>query len=223
MRRKDSRQEPGWSQSTQQRLLEIAGEVFASRGFEGATVAEITSKAGVNVASINYHFRGKLGLYVAVLRQSLPPPTLGSSNKKISPAAQLTAFITEFVHALLHGGRPSWQTRLMAREIAQPTPALREVIRKIILPNHTRLRGILSAHLGLPAESEPVRLSAQSIIAQCVHWAHCQPVLAHIWPELRMDEEQVERIAAHVAKFSIAGLKAMRPAPSGKGTKKRNR
>src|SRR3954451_22724831 len=41
---------------TRQRLLEVAGEVFAEQGFKNATVREICKRAEANVAAINYHF-----------------------------------------------------------------------------------------------------------------------------------------------------------------------
>jgi len=48
------------------RILEAACSVFATRGFREATVAEICSRAGANVAAVNYHFRDKNSLYIAV-------------------------------------------------------------------------------------------------------------------------------------------------------------
>jgi AcrR family transcriptional regulator len=42
-------------------------ELFAERGFKGATADQIAARAGVNKAMINYHFRTKRGLYESVL------------------------------------------------------------------------------------------------------------------------------------------------------------
>ncbi|WP_255211011.1 TetR/AcrR family transcriptional regulator [Methylogaea oryzae] len=48
---------------TRDRLLRAAGQVFAEKGFREATVREICRHAEVNVAAVNYHFRGKEALY----------------------------------------------------------------------------------------------------------------------------------------------------------------
>ena len=49
------------------RILVAAGVVFAKAGFAAGSVREISLKARVNVASINYYFSSKEGLYREVL------------------------------------------------------------------------------------------------------------------------------------------------------------
>jgi AcrR family transcriptional regulator len=51
---------------TKERLLATAEEVFASRGFAGASTREIAAKAGVNISSLHYHWESKERLYLAV-------------------------------------------------------------------------------------------------------------------------------------------------------------
>ena len=55
---------------TKERLLKSAGEVFAKKGYSDATIAEICSLAGTNIASVNYHFKNKKALYVEAWRQA---------------------------------------------------------------------------------------------------------------------------------------------------------
>jgi AcrR family transcriptional regulator len=52
--------------STKARILRAAEEVFATRGFEGASTREIAARAGVNISSLHYHWASKETLYLAV-------------------------------------------------------------------------------------------------------------------------------------------------------------
>ena len=54
--------------STKARILDAAEEVFAQRGFEGASTREIAARADVNISSLHYHWASKETLYVAVFR-----------------------------------------------------------------------------------------------------------------------------------------------------------
>src|SRR5687768_6942688 len=55
---------------TRQTLLEVAGRVFAERGYMNATSQEICELASANIAAVNYHFGSKDGLYAAVLEEA---------------------------------------------------------------------------------------------------------------------------------------------------------
>ncbi len=58
---------------TKQRILDAAEQLFAERGFDGASLRSITAVAGVNLAAVNYHFRCKEDLVRAVLSRKLEP------------------------------------------------------------------------------------------------------------------------------------------------------
>src|ERR1700694_5510718 len=59
------------SDPTREKLLEVAEQVFADRGYQAVTIREICVQAGANVAAVNYHFGDKLGLYTEVLQLSM--------------------------------------------------------------------------------------------------------------------------------------------------------
>lgn len=53
------------SQEKRTAILEGAGRVFASHGYEGASMADITREAGVSKGTIYHHFSGKADLFGA--------------------------------------------------------------------------------------------------------------------------------------------------------------
>lgn len=56
--------------ATRRALLRAGAELFSERGFDGVPIEEVALRAGVNKALISYHFRGKRGLYVAILESA---------------------------------------------------------------------------------------------------------------------------------------------------------
>jgi TetR/AcrR family transcriptional regulator, regulator of cefoperazone and chloramphenicol sensitivity len=62
---------PSRSAQAQIRLLEAALRIFGEKGPEGATVREIATAAGQNVAAIAYYFGSKEELYFAVIEAIL--------------------------------------------------------------------------------------------------------------------------------------------------------
>jgi len=60
-----AREQPG---STKARILAAAEEVFAARGFQGASTREIAARANVNISSLHYHWSSKETLYFSVFR-----------------------------------------------------------------------------------------------------------------------------------------------------------
>jgi AcrR family transcriptional regulator len=67
----------GAGEDTKATLLDAARQVFIERGYEGATVRTIASKAGVDAAMVNHWFGSKEGLFAqAVLQVPFDPHEL---------------------------------------------------------------------------------------------------------------------------------------------------
>ncbi|QDJ49170.1 TetR/AcrR family transcriptional regulator [Bordetella hinzii] len=59
------------TRSTRDIILESAERLFAQQGYDGTSMRQITSAAGVNLAAVNYHFGSKEALVQAVLKRRL--------------------------------------------------------------------------------------------------------------------------------------------------------
>lgn len=55
------------AQTTPEAILRAADALFGERGFGATSTREIAAASGTNLALIHYHFRGKEGLYRAVI------------------------------------------------------------------------------------------------------------------------------------------------------------
>ena len=58
---------------TKERILDVAERLFADRGFPATSLRDITAEAGVNLASVNYHFGSKEALLASVLERRFRP------------------------------------------------------------------------------------------------------------------------------------------------------
>ena len=56
------------AEETRQRLLETAADVFGRLGYDGASISDITSEAGVSSGAIYARYASKAELFVATLR-----------------------------------------------------------------------------------------------------------------------------------------------------------
>ena len=195
------------SEQTRARLLDAACEVFSQHGFQEATVREICRRAEANVAAVNYHFGSKDGLLAEALNfASLAALQTANVKADECPRIRLRLFIRDFMLMLLDEKNPSSQCRMMARELADPTPALDKIVREAIAPLHEFLgelvREIVAGKIG---EAE-LRRYVHSILGQCLFYRHSQPVLQRLRPGMHYDHKEILAIARHIADFSLAGL-----------------
>jgi len=210
---------------TRAKLIAAAGEVFADMGFQAATVRDICQRAGANVAAINYYFRDKLGLYTEVLKASI------SANqgeiiqqavaKAKTPEEALRLLIAGMLSRMYSEDRPAWNVRIMAHEMAQPTPALTQVIDEVLRPRYNQLRGIIAQILNVSPDHATTRLHAHSVIGQVIHYVHARPVIGVLWPDLNLNEVKDRQLVAnHIADLTLRNLLALARQTKRKGKSK---
>src|SRR6266568_8774496 len=198
------------SLETRQRVLEAAGEVFANRGFREATIREICEKAQANVAAVNYHFGDKEGLYAAVFDYARTC-AVAQFNELVSPTVppeeRLQAFVRAVLLRFFDEGRPAWLGKLVAREMIEPTKALDALVNGQIRPNSERLRAVVREVIGKEIDEQELWRCTFSIAAQWLFYFHCGQVVKRLNPEQRFGAEELDRLADHITKFSVAALK----------------
>jgi AcrR family transcriptional regulator len=192
-------------------LLKAAAAVFAEHGYQDAKVRQICKQAGANVALVRYHFGDKLELYTEVLRFSLQSSRPGVQwnlpAEATEPADALRFVIRAMVERAFETGEPAdLRFRLMLNEFVRPSEATSRVVDVVMRPVYDRLREIVGAILGLPANHRKTRLCVHSILGQVAHFAHAKPVLGLLWPEMKMTPSHREIVVEHVTTFSLAYL-----------------
>ncbi|BAV40385.1 TetR/AcrR family transcriptional regulator [Mycobacterium ulcerans] len=103
--------------ATQRRILDAATEVFATRGFNPATMAEVVASSGASIGSIYHHFGGKTELFLAIFEQ-MASAVEGKIEEALQQAGDETDRRRIFelgVRAYLDG---LWEHRRVARLLA---------------------------------------------------------------------------------------------------------
>ena len=199
------------SAATRQKLIDSAGPIFAEKGYYSATVREICNRAGANVAAVNYHFSDKLGLYAEVLAQCKRAAHVDQMHAALdqsgSPEDILRNVIRARVQGLRKGAMQSWQLRIFAHELAEPTPAMSRLINNVSRPIYQRLLDLIAKIIGLPPHHIKTKLCAHSAMGQILFYVFAGPMLEQFSPELKMTDEMLEKIADHIADFSLAYLR----------------
>jgi AcrR family transcriptional regulator len=137
--------------STKARILAAAEEVFAAKGFDGASTREIAAHAQVNISSLHYHWESKETLYLAVF-QDIYDRIIALARRSIEPAraqgarvaaeAAMGALIDFFLD---HPNIP----RLLLRRILESAGSHPPVEHDILSPAWTVFTGFMR-DIGLP-------------------------------------------------------------------------
>lgn len=198
---------------TRTRLLDAATEAFVKSGYRDAGIREISARAGVNIAAVNYHFGGKEDLYREVLvsayEQVTTRPMPRLEDDRADPAACLSRWITWNVERLMGKAAHEVFGVLLGREMQQPSPAFDFLVRNAMHPTWMGLVEIVAAVLGRPRDDRLVEYSCMSVFGQCLAYKTARPILARIRPEGDRPPP-VKEVAAHIIEFSLAGLEAVR-------------
>ncbi len=113
-------------------ILRVAEEVFASKGFQGATMTEIGKRAGLPKANIHYYFSSKAKLYQRVI-DDVFTVWLEAANQfddYDDPRKALTAYIGAKME--LARSRPNG-SKVWANEIIHGAPMIRDYLETHLL------------------------------------------------------------------------------------------
>jgi AcrR family transcriptional regulator len=196
--------------ATRRRILECAGRLFAATGYAETTSKAIAAAAGVDLASINYHYRSRQGLYRAVLveahRQLIRLELLHRLDRaQVSPDLKLRWLIEALVEGALT--RQKWQARVLAREMMAPSSNLKALAEQEALPKLQGIARVIGEVIGVPAQHPAVSRCLLNIAAPCLMLFVAPSGVRG--PAQQMLEMPKADVVAHLYRFASAGLAAI--------------
>ena len=193
------------------RIVDVAGELFAERGFEATTVRDICQAADANIAAVNYYFGDKQRLYVEAVvrahRWRMERVKLPEWNADTPPEAKLADFIKTFIRRVRSGPGDTWHTRLIMREIGNPSAACAELVQSSIRPQFEILLTILRELLPAEIDEEKLRLTAFSVVGQCLFYHFADPVIRNLLSDEDYAALEIDKLAAHITEFSLLTIR----------------
>ena len=206
-----------WSleESTREKILEEAGELFAEKGFADVSVREICSAACANVAAVNYYFGDKQKLYVETVRQAqrnrqqqVPLPEW---NSQTAPETKLRQFVCTMMRRVVGWQQAPWQVRLMMREVLFPTDACRELVEDYFRPFMNVLLEIIDEFAGPDLSSATRYQLGFSIVGQVLFYRFTSHSLQMMVDPSELERQfQLDDLAEHIVAFALSGLQGFR-------------
>lgn len=144
------RPKEGNPEETRRAILRAAVDSFARAGFIGATTRNVALQAGVNVATLHYHYGSKEGLYRAVWGEAFKekPAVNGHELPARERLLSVLASLLEF-----SAQRP-WISRLALQQLLSPVPVTGG------LPEDSRVSALRDALATSPGTADAISLHA---------------------------------------------------------------
>ena len=200
------------------RLIDAAIKLFAEKGYEGTSVRDLATAAGVNVAAVSYHFGSKDELYHEALRACLAPcgemrermqkhldAALKNRSRKAAEEA-LRGCIQDFLEMLVSPA--ARHSHLVMREQSEGKQRFEPVIREFFQPVGSILREvILMLAPGLPEMR--VFMVISGIIGQCLHIYKARVSYRVLAGVDSHSPEYIEMASKHIAHLTALGLRGL--------------
>ena len=186
-----------------EQLIEIGRGLFAERGFDGASIEEVASRAGVSKPVVYEHFGGKEGLYAVVVDREVRR-LLGMMQEALT-GGQPRMLLEQAAFALLdYIEHAPDGFRILVRDspIGSTTGSFVSIIGDVA----SRVEHILAAEFrsrGYDAEAAP--MYAQMLVGMV-------GTLGQWWLDERKPSKQ--EVAAHLVNLAWHGLSGLEKNPT---------
>src|ERR1700741_939364 len=198
------------SEFTRQRILKTATRLFAQRGYDAISVRTLATKARVNQAAINYHFKTKDGLYREVLREAIRALTEHQlSHAQETQAMPRERALGEFVRQQL---RPlsarddvTKYIHILNWEAVRPTTVYRKLVSEEAAPFLGFAVDLMRRFMP-DADQSTLIMATIWLVGQCTVFIRHREQLAMPPVSLALNEHAVDRLSSLISGWAIGGL-----------------
>jgi AcrR family transcriptional regulator len=180
---------------TPKRLVRAATTLFAARGYDAASVRDITRRARANLGAVTYHFGSKADLYAAVV-EGLTRALADRLAAAAAPPGPAAARLTRMVHGIFaffadHPEAPAILLDALAHG-GPPAAALPQLRRNLETVGRVVHEGQAAGEL----RAVDPALAAFTLLSQCVWFVVAGATIARVALGPFADPD---RVARHIA------------------------
>lgn len=192
----------------EKRILDAAQEVFATYGYQGATIDEVATRAGISKPNLHYYFKRKRDLYLAVLRRTLEIwlVPLRELDRTGDPAVEIGNYIAQKVQ--LSRQFPA-ASRVFANEILQGAPFLKGYLQTNLRQIVERKAAVIQHWIdqGTLAPIDPYHLIFL-IWAATQHYADFMPQIKAVMNVPRLNQGHFRKVEQSLSRIILHGVLA---------------
>lgn len=193
------------SSSTKEKLLEAAGKLFSRQGYDATSVREICLEAGVNIASVNYHFGDKRSLYRAVVGHgAAESPSLAPPPREGTPEERLHALVTRTLEDIFETRE---DTQVIVREFLDPPEDILELLKGPMRVQYLGVFEVLEALSGGRLNDRDLHMTTLGLLAQLQYFRVSHKFIPYIIGRELTDHLTVPVLADHITRSTIRSLK----------------
>ena len=192
----------------EERILDAAQEVFATYGYQGATIDEVAHRAGISKPNLHYYFKRKRDLYLAVLRRTLEIwlVPLRELDRTGDPAEEIGNYIAQKVQL---SRRFPAASRVFANEIVQGAPFLKGYLQTDLRKVVERKAAVIQHWIdeGKLAPIDPYHLIFL-IWAATQHYADFIPQIKAVMNVSRLNQGHFRKVELSLSRIILYGVLA---------------
>jgi len=208
--------------STRQKLLQAAIEVFGRQGYDGASTRALADAAGVNLQAIPYYFGGKEGLYQAMVAQIADDVAARMTPLRLRLQARFAAeahgqpiiadearvllvdLLQTLAELLIRPELESW-ARVIIREQMEPSPAFDTLFSIGMQPQVLAARRLVGRVLAAEPDSEAVGVRTLGLIGGILMFRTAHGAVMRVMGWSGIGPDQIAQIRRLVEEM-VSGL-----------------
>lgn len=178
---------------TRGKIFDAALIEFAENGFKKTTIRNICTRAGVNVAAINYHFSGKAELYASIFEYLFSPRD--TAPKIIETKSQARAYIENWIEEHLNDEEQEtkisvYKRKIMLKELSDASDNFSVLVKKYIKPTFEALINSFKKCMPPGTSDEKIQTECLLMIGKCVFFQVHNEAIAGLLGEEFIDKNR---------------------------------